>query len=50
MEKKEENIRLSRFLSLENEYDFMISDNGVWQIAHVPPQYLERMESDLAHG
>ena len=22
-------------------YDFMISDNGVWQIAHVPPQYIE---------
>lgn len=22
-------------------YDFMISDNGVWQIAQVPPQYLE---------
>lgn len=21
-------------------YDFMISDNGVWQIAQVPPQYL----------
>ena len=27
-------------------YDFMISDNGVWQIPHVPPQYLsERPES-----
>lgn len=22
-------------------YDFMISDNGVWQIKEVPPQYLE---------
>ena len=22
-------------------YDFMISDNGVWQISHVPPQYIE---------
>ena len=22
-------------------YDFMISDNGVWQIEHVPPQYFE---------
>ncbi len=25
-------------------YDFMISDNGVWQIAHVPPQYLTIMQ------
>lgn len=22
-------------------YDFMISDNGVWQIGEVPPQYIE---------
>ncbi len=22
-------------------YDFMISDNGVWQLKHVPPQYIE---------
>lgn len=33
----------------EEGYDFMISDNGVWQIAHVPPQYLEIMESDFIH-
>ena len=25
-------------------YDFMISDNGVWQIAHVLPQYFTIME------
>ena len=28
----------------EDGFDFMISDNGVWQIEHVPPQYLEWME------
>ena len=27
-------------------FDFMISDNGVWQIAHVPPPYLEIMEEE----
>lgn len=25
-------------------YEFMISDNGVWQIKNVPPQYFEIME------
>lgn len=25
----------------EEGYDFMISDNGVWQISHVPSQYIE---------
>lgn len=25
-------------------YEFMISDNGVWQIRNVPPQYLEIMD------
>lgn len=28
----------------EDGYEFMISDNGVWQISNVPPQYLEIME------
>lgn len=27
----------------EDGYEFMISDNGVWQIINVPPQYLEIM-------
>ena len=31
-------------------YDFMISDNGVWQIAHVPPQYLEMTEREQSNG
>lgn len=31
-------------------YDFMISDNGVWQIAQVPPQYLAIMESETING
>ena len=28
----------------EDGYEFMISDNGVWQIRNVPPQYLEIMD------
>lgn len=28
----------------EDGYEFMISDNGVWQINNVPPQYLEIMD------
>ncbi len=33
-------------------YDFMISDNGVWQIAQVPPQYLEIFQKGevTSHG
>ena len=31
-------------------YDFMISANGVWQIEHVPPQYLEITESEQTDG
>ena len=27
-------------------YDFMISDNGVWQIKEVPPQYLELFQPE----
>ena len=43
-------LRVHAAQMAEEGFDFMISDNGVWQIATVPPQYLEIMEGDAGNG